>query len=56
MTNSMQETDKSDVILIIGTNTTWNHPVFGGMVKKAVKEKELNLLLLIPEILILQNC
>ena len=48
MTNSMQEADKSDVILIIGTNTTWNHPVFGGMIKKAVKEKGVKLIVADP--------
>ncbi|MBN1339965.1 MAG: molybdopterin-dependent oxidoreductase [Bacteroidales bacterium] len=48
MTNSMQETEKSDVILIIGTNTTWNHPVFGGMIKKAVKEKGVKLIVADP--------
>ena len=44
----MQEADKSDVILIIGTNTTWNHPVFGGMIKKAVKEKGVKLIVADP--------
>ena len=37
MTNSMDETDKSDVILIIGTNTTHNHPVLGSLMKQAAK-------------------
>ena len=37
MTNSMDETAKSDVIMIIGTNTTENHPVLGGMIKQAAK-------------------
>ena len=48
MTNSMQETDQSDVIFIIGTNTTWNHPVFGGMIKKSVKEKGVKLIVVDP--------
>jgi formate dehydrogenase major subunit len=48
MTNSMQETEKSDVILVTGTNTTWNHPVFGGMIKKAVKEKGVKLIVVDP--------
>jgi len=48
MTNSMQEADKGDVILVIGTNTTWNHPVFGGMIKKAVKEKGIKLIVADP--------
>jgi len=37
MTNSMAEIFTSDVALLIGTNTTWNHPVFGSMMKQAVK-------------------
>lgn len=44
----MQEADKSDVILITGTNTTWNHPVFGGMIKKAVKQKGVKLIVVDP--------
>jgi len=38
MTNSMDEVYKADVIFITGTNTTWNHPVFGSMIKQAVKK------------------
>lgn len=38
MTNSFEEIYTSDVALFIGTNTTWNHPVFGSMVKRAVKK------------------
>ncbi len=56
MTNSMQETDQSDVIFIIGTNTTWNHPVFGGMVKKSVKEKGVKLIVADPRQIDLANC
>ncbi|MBS1197161.1 MAG: formate dehydrogenase, alpha subunit [Proteobacteria bacterium] len=48
MTNSMQEAMKSDVILITGSNTTWCHPVFGGMIKKAVKEKGVKLIVIDP--------
>lgn len=48
MTNSMQEADKSDVILITGTNTTWNHPVFGGIIKKAVIQKGVKLIVIDP--------
>ena len=48
MTNSMQETDKADVILVTGTNTTWNHPVFGGMIKKSVKQKGVKLIVVDP--------
>ncbi len=48
MTNSMQETEDSGVILITGTNTTWNHPVFGGMIKKAVLQKGVKLIVVDP--------
>jgi len=48
MTNSMQEAMKSDVILITGSNTTWCHPVFGGMIKKAVKQKGVKLIVVDP--------
>jgi formate dehydrogenase alpha subunit len=52
----MQETDQSDVIFIIGTNTTWNHPVFDGMVKKSVKEKGVKLIVADPRQIDLANC
>lgn len=48
MTNSMQEASKSDVILITGSNTTWCHPVFGGMIKKAVKQHGVKLIVVDP--------
>jgi formate dehydrogenase (NADP+) alpha subunit len=48
MTNSMQEAEKSDVILITGSNTTWCHPVFGGMIKKAVKQSGVKLVVVDP--------
>ncbi len=48
MTNSMQEAAKSDVILITGSNTTWCHPVFGGMIKKAVKQNGVKLIVIDP--------
>jgi formate dehydrogenase alpha subunit len=48
MTNSMQEVMKSDVILVTGSNTTWCHPVFGGMIKRAVKEKGVKLIVIDP--------
>ncbi len=38
MTNSFEEIFTSDVALFIGTNTTWNHPVFASMVKRAVRQ------------------
>ncbi len=36
MTNSIAEVEKSEVILITGTNTTENHPVIGSMIRRAV--------------------
>jgi len=48
MTNSMQETLQSQVILITGSNTTWCHPVFGGMLKKAVRENGAKLIVVDP--------
>jgi len=48
MTNSLEEALKSDVILVTGTNTTWNHPVFGGMIRKAVKQGGKKLLVIDP--------
>lgn len=56
MTNSMQEAEKSDVIFIIGSNTTWNHPVFGGMIKKAVKRKGVKLIVVDPRNIDLAKC
>ena len=48
MTNSMQEAELSDVILVTGSNTTWSHPVFGGMIKKAVLQKGVKLIVIDP--------
>jgi formate dehydrogenase major subunit len=36
MTNSIREVPVSDGFLVIGSNTTENHPVIGSMIKKAV--------------------
>ncbi|MDD7044556.1 MAG: formate dehydrogenase subunit alpha [Peptoniphilaceae bacterium] len=38
MTNSIAEIEGTDAFLIIGTNTTENHPVIGAKIKKRVKE------------------
>src|SRR5512137_827033 len=37
MTNSLEEVLQAKVIFVIGSNTTWNHPVFGSLLKRAVK-------------------
>lgn len=38
MTNSISEIEGTDAFIIIGTNTTENHPVIGTKIKKRVKE------------------
>lgn len=48
MTNSMQEAHKSDVILITGANVTWAHPVFGGVIKRAVRKNGVKLIVVDP--------
>jgi predicted molibdopterin-dependent oxidoreductase YjgC len=48
MTNSFEEIFKSKVILVTGTNTTWNHPVFGSMIKQAVRQNGLKLIVADP--------
>ncbi len=50
MTNSMQETTDSDVVLVTGSNTTWSHPVFGGMIKKAVLQNGVKLIVADPRV------
>jgi len=48
MTNSMEEVLRSKVILVIGSNTTWNHPVFGALLKRAVKHNGAKLIVCDP--------
>ncbi|MBN1852182.1 MAG: molybdopterin-dependent oxidoreductase [Pirellulales bacterium] len=48
MTNSMEEVFKSKVLLVIGSNTTWNHPVFGSLLKRAVKQNGVKLIVCDP--------
>jgi formate dehydrogenase alpha subunit len=48
MTNSFDEIFKSDVALLTGTNTTWNHPVFASMIKRAVRQNGLKLIICDP--------
>jgi anaerobic selenocysteine-containing dehydrogenase len=38
MTNSIPEIENSDVIFVIGSNTTETHPIIGLRMKKAVKK------------------
>jgi len=37
MTNSISEIDNTDMIFVIGTNTTENHPVIGNKIKQAAR-------------------
>ncbi len=48
MTNPIQDIEKSDVILITGSNTTENHPVLSSYVKRAVKFKGARLIVVDP--------
>ena len=48
MTNSMEEVLKAKVIFLIGSNTTWNHPVFGALIKQAVKHHGAKLIVCDP--------
>jgi len=48
MTNSLDEVLKAKVILVIGSNTTWNHPVFGSLLKQAVKHHGAKLIVADP--------
>jgi len=48
MTNSMEEVLCSKVILVIGSNTTWNHPVFASLLKRAVKHNGAKLIVCDP--------
>ncbi|NLI33266.1 MAG: formate dehydrogenase subunit alpha, partial [Deltaproteobacteria bacterium] len=44
MTNSIDELDNSDVILVTGSNTTEMHPVFGSAIKRAVRSGKTKLI------------
>lgn len=48
MTNSMAEVKKAKVILVIGSNTTWNHPVFASLLKQAVRNHGAKLIVCDP--------
>ncbi|MGC8705002.1 MAG: formate dehydrogenase subunit alpha [Athalassotoga sp.] len=37
MTNPMEDIENAEVIIVTGTNTTENHPVYGSRVKRAVR-------------------
>ena len=48
MTNPIDDIEKSDVILITGSNTTENHPVLSSYIKRAVKFKGAKLIVVDP--------
>jgi len=48
MTNSLEEVLKAKVIFLIGSNPTWNHPVFGALLKRAVKHNGARLIVADP--------
>jgi formate dehydrogenase alpha subunit len=48
MTNSMEEIRNADCILVIGSNTTENHPVIALQVKAAVRQKGAKLIVADP--------
>ncbi|MBW2083118.1 MAG: formate dehydrogenase subunit alpha [Deltaproteobacteria bacterium] len=48
MTNSVREFEKSDVVLITGSNTTESHPVIGDMLKHSVTYGNLKLIVVDP--------
>ena len=48
MTNSISEIDNTDVLLVIGSNTTEAHPVIGSAMKRAVKFNETQLVVIDP--------
>ncbi|MCX6560512.1 MAG: formate dehydrogenase subunit alpha [Candidatus Aminicenantes bacterium] len=56
MTNSLQEAEKADVIFVTGSNTTWGHPVFGGMIRRAVKRRGVKLIVADPRRIELAEC
>jgi anaerobic selenocysteine-containing dehydrogenase len=48
MTNPIKDLEKANVILITGSNTTENHPVLSGYVKRAVTQKGAKLIVVDP--------
>jgi formate dehydrogenase alpha subunit len=48
MTNSIEEIEMADVILATGTNTTENHPVISSRIKRAVRQRGTQLIVIDP--------
>lgn len=55
MTNSIMEIPKADVIFVIGSNTTENHPVIGMYIKQAVANNGAKLIVADPRRIELTN-
>jgi formate dehydrogenase alpha subunit len=50
MTNSIDEIDKAELLLVIGSNTTEAHPVIGSAMKRAVKYNNTKLIVIDPRL------
>ncbi len=48
MTNTIADIEKAKVILVVGSNTTENHPVISTFIKRAVKFKDAKLIVVDP--------
>ena len=48
MTNSIADMEMAQAFLIIGSNTTENHPIIGDLVKRAVTQKGAKLIVVDP--------
>ena len=48
MTNSIAELEDADCILVIGSNTTENHPVIAARIKRAARLKNKALIVIDP--------
>ncbi len=48
MTNSLEDIEKANVILVTGSNPTENHPVYGSRIKKAVVKNGAKLIVVDP--------
>jgi formate dehydrogenase alpha subunit len=48
MTNPIADVGKAEAFLVIGSNTTWNHPIIGDAVKRAVTQRGAKLIVVDP--------
>jgi len=48
MTNPIADVEKAEAFLVIGSNTTWNHPIIGDAVKRAVTQRGAKLIVVDP--------